>query len=172
MKSLDEIAADQIFLASSTDMGEEEFERVSAMTTADQVRHFYVSGECHVFAEALHLITGWPVFNVSAPEHGHFHRLVRSPDGRLLDAAGWTDESGLRRRYRLRRLTVSPVPDRDDPFDAFSREDGIFPELADAVAAIRQLPGEPFAEPWFSEMSARPVAGADIRVPGNSAKIR
>ncbi len=162
MRSLEEIAAHQVYLASSTDMGEEEFERVSAMSAAEQVGYFYVSGECHAFAAALHRMTGWPVLDVVSPALGRFHRVARAPDGRLLDAKGWTDAAGLRRRYGVRRLTLSEARDPEDALDAMSMEDGILDELADAVAAIRQLPWEPFCGAEFRAMSAAPVEGVDL----------
>lgn len=159
MRSLDDIADDLVYVLAD-DMDEGEFARVSAMAPAERVRYCYVSGDCDVFAEALHRVTGWPIVGVSSPSRGPIHRLVRSPEGRLLDAAGWIDEDGLKKRYGLRRLDLSEQ--KAALASLFSvDENGVDDQIANAVAAIRQFPWAPFCDDAFRQVSMRLVEGAD-----------
>lgn len=163
MRSLADIAADLVYLLAD-DMDEDEFARVSAMPEAEKARYCYISGDCDVFAAALHRITGWQVIGVVSPSHGCLHRLVVAPDGRLLDAAGWIDVAGLRKRYGLRRLTISNQGEASVLGVLFGPNAyGIDEQLANAVAAIRQFPWAPFCEDEFRALSGRHVDGADPR---------
>ena len=49
----------------------------------------YLYGDCYLLALAVSALTGWPVATVKNGAHW----MVRTPDGRLLDAAGLHDAS-------------------------------------------------------------------------------
>lgn len=109
------------------------------------------------------------MLNLSSPSHGAIHSLVEAPDGRWLDAAGWVTPREVAKRYGLRRLTATQVPPelatgaRLEESLWWSEDGHCFhdTELARVVSAIRALPQAPVSEPWFLEISGRPVAGAD-----------
>jgi hypothetical protein len=130
-----------------------------------RIRHAFLRGECDYFAVALHRMTGWPIRGVFSNDIGPLHRVVEAPDGRLLDASGWTSLEALRKRYKLKKravLTMSPPGDEEMAI-GFTVECAGETDwtLELAVAAIRMLPGEPFSSSMFMNMSSRPVAGAD-----------
>lgn len=145
------------------DLGEAELDRLEAMTAAEQVRHFYLHGECLPFARTLHALTGWPLVSVCHPDHGFLHALVCEPGeglpgsagGRLLDASGWTTLEAVGRHYGLRpHETARLLLGEGDPWDSGARP--FWPEDGDersqarlALSAIRFLPGAPFGEPGF-----------------------
>lgn len=139
-------------------VGDDLAERLDAMSDAEIVRHLYVHGACDDMAVALHRMTGWPVVAVSSRSKGPLHRLVRAPDGRLLDAGGWVDEQGLRRRYGVRQVSLSPGGGEETAIGTLvgDAEAGVDQPLADAVSAIRQFPWAPFDQPWFRALSLRP----------------
>jgi hypothetical protein len=154
---LQRVARDALFLLSG-DLDDDEIERVSAMSVAGQVRHFFSSGECDAFAAALHEMTGWPVVTLSNARGLPYHRLVAAPDGRLLDSHGWTDATQLARRYGLRKPKLS-APGGLELCVGLVDDD---PEaLSGAVSAIRRLPWPPFDEAWFREISQRTFPGVD-----------
>jgi hypothetical protein len=160
MRTLEDIGNDAVYLLAD-DMDDDEFERVSSMSADEKVKYFYLSSDCDRFADALHRITGWPIVGVSSPSLGPIHRLVQAPNGRMLDAGGWVDEKGLKARYGQKELDISAASASIGSTSFGLDEDGIDHELVDAVAAVRQLPWEPFVSTEFREMSMRPVPGAD-----------
>ena len=162
MRTIEEIAADALYLMAD-DMDEDEFERLSAMSPVEQVRHFYVSGECDHFAAALHRITGWLVRGVVSAKHGAVHRLVEAPDGRLLDASGWVGLEDLKQRYGMKSLRLAdPGGEEKIMSSGDNDEDGFDWMLRDAVTAIRLFQWAPFGSEEFRKLSAVPVEGADF----------
>jgi len=163
LPTLETLADDAAFLLSD-DFDGEEYERFIEKSPAEKVRHFFCSSDCDAFAVALHRMTGWPIRALSSPDHGPVHRFVEAPDGRFLDAGGWTSLDGMKKRYGIRKaLLTEPFGEEiasgyieDDFFDGYESA------LGKAVAAIRQLPWAPFDEPEFREITARPVAGVDF----------
>ena len=160
MRTIKDIADE---VAWRLEAGEEEFDRLEAMTDLMKVRQMYISGDCDAFAVALHRVTGWPIRGVSSREHGPMHRLIQAPDGRLLDAAGWVSEKELCRRYGVRRIAMSR-PGGEELAGALlgMNEDGIDSELVDAMIAMRAFDWAPFCEADFQVISAKPVPGADV----------
>ena len=126
------------------------------------------------FAYVLHLLTGWPMMAVpvltdgAASSEDCFVRneacFVRNPDGRLLDASGWVDETAMLARRDVLTDGFSPIVVRPRPgsqleeFDENGRE-MLLKEIADV---IRALPHAPFREPWFRAMTFRELPGVDV----------
>ena len=115
----------------------------------------FTSSDCDAFADVVAEMTGWTTVRATwtvREDFGH-HTLVRAPDGRLFDAAGFTDEAGLRKRYRARNLRLADAPPLsvshlDDPED--------LRRIADVV---RILPHAPFDGPGFRAVSLPPLKG-------------
>ena len=90
--------------------------------------------------------------------------FVRNPDGRLLDASGWVDETAMLARRDVLTDGFSPIVVRPRPgsqleeFDENGRE-MLLKKIADV---IRALPHAPFREPWFRAMTFRKLPGVDV----------
>ena len=130
---------------------------------ADVVRRYYLHGECGMFAYALSLLTGWSVVNVTSPDAGPLHSCVVAPDGRYLDASGWTTIMKIKKRYGVRSLITAKV----EPKAAFGVElyydDGYCEDLSNAVYAIRMLPNRPFsARAFLAKFTNNHLAGVDM----------
>jgi hypothetical protein len=159
MRTISDIARE---VADRLEAEDEELDRLESVSDLMKVRYMYLAGDCDAFAVALHRVTGWPIRRVSSEEHGSMHRVVQAPDGRLLDAAGWIDESELCRRYAVQQVTLSPPGGEELAFvSGLDDEEGIVAELVDAVVALRTFDWAPFGEPDFVAMAGRPIAGAD-----------
>ena len=111
------------------------------------VRQAYLSSDCDDFSWVLSRMTGWEVVQATweAPGHtmGH-HTMVKSPDGRLLDVIGWTDEQAAAKRYRkpesVRFSNVPQASPLNDLCDA---------DVNNIIAVIRALPDAPFQDEAF-----------------------
>ena len=155
-------------------MDEGDFERFEALAPPMQVRILYTRSDCDDFAVALHRVTGWPLVAIAFPDEemgvGH-HTMVRSPDGSMLDAGGWSTRSAVKRRYGGPAAKFS-APGGEEVamspsvgFEAAGDPDGLDDALCRAVSAMRQLPWAPFDEPGFRERSLRPLEGVDLPLP-------
>ena len=147
---------------------DEEAEELEAAPADEVVKVYYTSSNCDDFAVALHRITGWPIMALSAAERGPIHRFVAAPDGRSLDACGWTDKIAMSKRYGTRKPLWSE-PGGEEIAHSTSIGDvygGVDEHLADAVSAIRGLPVAPFSEPWFQAMSHRTMDAVDMPLAG------
>lgn len=163
-RTIEDVAAD--VLATLDDTADEEFERIEAMSLIERVRYMYLSGECDAFAVALARMTGWSIRGLIDPEAGPVHRVVEAPDGRLLDASGWTDLSALAKRYRLKKPTLGSAGGEERALGWLEAlTDDYDQGLSDAVCAIRSFPWAPFAESWFKSLADRPMEGVDIPFP-------
>jgi hypothetical protein len=121
-----------------------------------QVRHRFLHGDCDVFAAALHLVTGWSVVTLVGST-GPVHRLVEAPDGRLLDAGGWTDLDALRHRYRLRSIRIGVRGGLELCDLCFPVDDLADGSLSDALLAASSLPWAPFNTGEWNECLALAV---------------
>lgn len=134
------------------------------------VARAFTSSDCDAFAHVLSAMTGWErvTFTWQVPDWGcGHHTLVRSPEGRLLDARGWTDLDGLRKRYGAKSGTLGePRPYGDiGPVD----DEGFDEDLRRVAGVIRALPQAPYQEEAFKTASARPVPGVDEPYPDEEA---
>lgn len=72
---------------------------------SEVVKRAFMSSNCDDFAWLLSEITGWPTermtFTIPDWGFGH-HTMVRSPEGKLLDVRGWTDEEKTKRYFKLK----------------------------------------------------------------------
>lgn len=165
---LSQVAANALY-ALASDCDDDEFDRLREMSTARVVRYFYTASDCDDFALALHLVTGWPVVSLHSDEEGPLHRLVRSPEGRYLDAYGWTSLPQLARRYGVTDLLVAGADGTEYlpglGISLTDLEDGLDEALEQALVAIRELPWAPFNTQRFRQMSSRPQPGADFPYP-------
>lgn len=141
------------------------------------IKRALTSSDCDDFAWMLHQVTGWQVVQAAwtVPNEGFgHHTMVRSPDGRLLDGSGWTDEETLRGNYIPRRSKAKlgladirpPEPlwldmdlanaDCSEPeFDANGNSNDDT-SLVHMLNLIRNLPYAPFDTPEFKVMSLAP----------------
>jgi hypothetical protein len=147
------------------DASDEEMARFDAMPPAEKIRYVYMCGECDAIAVTLHRIKGWPIRGVIAPEHGMMHRVVEAPDGRLLDASGWTDIAELAHRYGT-AVALGPAGGEEQATGFIEQDyDGFDDSIAGAVYAIRNLPWPPFNEKEFAAAAAKPLEGVDFPYP-------
>ena len=163
LKQVAEHALDSL----SPNCDDDAFYEMEAMAPEKIVRRFYTTSDCDLFSTVINHLTGWPVVAVSAPASGPLHRLNQAPDGRLVDAYGWTDLAKLAHRYAaeqisLAHLTAGSIDDAI--YDDLDR-DGFDHELEYAVVAVRHLPWAPFNRVRFQKMTARQVAGVDFPAP-------
>jgi hypothetical protein len=118
------------------------------------------------FAYVLHLLTGWPMMAVRilTDDAGSSETsFVRNPDGRLLDASGWVDETAVLARRDVLTDGFSPIivkPRPGSPLVDFD-ETGCEMRLKQIADVIRALRHAPFREPWFRAMTFRKLAGVD-----------
>jgi hypothetical protein len=108
------------------------------------VRENYLFGECAAFAVALHRLTGWPLYEIKAPNR--YHVFLQDPKGRLVDASGYTTLAKIRRVHRLPSGTVPqavPASALVDDLDDDSLSDP-WHHVRMAEFYIRQLPMPPF----------------------------
>jgi hypothetical protein len=127
------------------------------------------SSDCDDFAEVLGQATGWDTVRMTwltrHGEAGH-HALVRAPDGRLLDAAGWTSRAALVRLYGAVHESVTLATGRPTGVSLGELDDDGFDEgLSRILGVIRSLPHAPYRDGWFRDLVARPVEGADVPAP-------
>lgn len=153
----------------TSDCTDAEVERLEAMRENALLRYYYTAAECDVFAFVLHQMTGWPVIGYASFHRGALHRLVRAPDGRLLDAHGWTDLARLDQRYGCYAGYLTPpggpelcVGLLEDDLDDTGFYEGFAAQYA--ASAIRQLPWGPFTTARLRQLTARPVPGVDVPV--------
>lgn len=63
---------------------------------SDRVQDTFTFGDCWLFAKALSDLTGWDMWWAGSKhgdqERSWCHLFVKSPDGRILDVAGFHDE--------------------------------------------------------------------------------
>lgn len=61
----------------------------------DLVKSIYLDGECYALAIALHRALGWPIIGLMDKHDIIRHAVVKTPDGRYLDARGFVSEATL-----------------------------------------------------------------------------
>lgn len=131
------------------------------------VRRAFMSSDCDDLAWLLSEALGWQAVRMSwtIPNWGFgHHTLVRSPDGRLADVRGWTEEEAVRDYFGLDGRTSTTIKnvDLDAPlaFEAHP-EDG---HLQMIVSAVSNLGVSPFDDPEVLSSIERFVAklGDDI----------
>ena len=124
----------------------------------------FTTSNCDDFAHVLALATGWPTVRMTWPIPGWgpgHHALLRAPDGRLLDARGWTDEAGLRRRYRAPEALFEDALPSPQSLGQWVDEDGTDEDVARIAGVLRALPHAPYSEGWFRTLVMAPIPGAD-----------
>lgn len=140
MPSAAAIANDTV-LDEASDQEQEAFE---ALDATGRIVHRYRHGDCDDMAMVLADLTGFPMVRLSSPRIGFLHSAVQAPDGRLLDAGGWTSPDAVARLFGQRRVVLGKPepPSAADP-DWMAPE-----EYVTAVAALWHLGmagREPFA---------------------------
>lgn len=144
-------------------LDEDGWEHFSALSDVEKVRHRYLHGDCDDLALALHYALGWDVHAVNC-EHGHMHRLVCSPEGRLLDASGWTSVKEMESRYGVSPLTVEACEGARACHSCIDEDD---PEaLQSVIAALLYLDCEPFVSELRPQIEALALSnGLDPEMP-------
>lgn len=138
------------------------------------IRRAFCSSDCNEFAAVLGEMTGWQTVIMSWQDAeqefwGH-HTLVRSPEGQLLDVTGWVTEKELKKRYGLGGARLKPEFKDAEPMSCMlgiEIENGIDENKQRIASVIRALPWGPFNEPWFQEITGRPLPGVDVPLPGD-----
>ncbi len=117
------------------------------------VQRAFTSSDCDDFAGVVHRMSGWQCVRAAWTVRGGFghHTLVRSPDGRLFDATGFTDEAALRKRYGAKALTLFDVQPGDEI--AYGNAD----DTARIANVVRVLPHAPFDDPAFMALASGPL---------------
>lgn len=110
----------------------------------------FMSSDCDELAWLLSEALGWQAVRMSwtIPEWGFgHHTMVRSPEGRLADVRGWTDEGAARDYFGLGAEVVTKLSDVvvDLPvtFDPHPEDE----QLGMMVAALKNLGAAPFDDP-------------------------
>jgi hypothetical protein len=143
--ALEELADDAAFAVSDL-LDDADWEWFEELGPVERIQWRYCHADCDDFAAVLSLITGWPVVCFESRTKGPVHRAVQAPDGRYLDAMGWSDIETLRVRYRMRGLrcarstnAFSPLLDDDE-------------DIARILCTISHLGVEPFNSPYFESL--------------------
>lgn len=144
--AMSELAEEAGFAVSDL-MNEERWERFEALTDVEKIQWRYCHADCDDFASALRAITAWPIVAISDRKRGPLHRLVRAPDGRLLDARGWTSLEALRLRYKLTALPLAQ--ENVASHSPLGTDEDFHP----VVSALLQLPLEPFNTEAFQALT-------------------
>jgi len=109
-------------------------------------------------------MTGWiPVratWHLPDQGFGH-HSLLRSPDGRLLDVTGWTNEDAMAHLYHIPASSIRITETRPDTWFEFD-DGGLCSEMARITPVIRSLPTKPFCSAEFKRLSLTPISGVDF----------
>lgn len=139
IKVLAEDAADSV-----ADMLDDEgWDAFEVLSSIKKVQYRYSHADCDDVALVLHRALGWSVVAVTS-QNGMLHRLVQSPEGRLLDVTGWTDITSLAKRYKSKTLKVS-APGGEEL--CHSNLDESNPEdFQNVVAALLQIETSPFCD--------------------------
>ncbi len=113
----------------------------------------WLHDDCWAFAIAVRGLTGWELGWVRDGAGGvPLHAYAVSPEGRMVDAAGYVDEAEVKRRYRLRRPVFEQVDERKVGTFGSVEDDAV----ADAVSDIEGMTAEPFP----AIVAARPAREA------------
>lgn len=138
---LAELAADAACAVSDL-FDEERYDWFLSLPPLRQIVWRYCHADCDDFAATLNAITGWPVLSLGS-RIGPVHRLITAPDGRWLDAGGWTDLAQLKKRYRLRSLDVLPGLEAYGPIDDAT---------SDVLPVLAVLEADPYRTPAFRDL--------------------
>jgi len=118
------------------------------------------SSDCDDFAAVLARMTGWDVVTMTwrIPGYGFgHHTMVREPEGRLIDVAGWTDEDKLRKAFGIK--TGKSVGWIEGHISAPMCDEG--DEAMELIeATIRNLPYTPFDETSFKSRLGASVSAS------------
>lgn len=139
MQSIEQLASSAAGAISDL-MSDEDWEIFDDLTYVEQVQYRYLHADCDDVAFALNKITGWEIRSVSS-EMGPLHRVVSSPDGRLVDITGWTNLAEIREKYGAKKLLISDAGAEYVYCSSILEEDEDFQEVANALLLI---PSEPF----------------------------
>lgn len=62
----------------------------------------FTTGDCHIFALAVHKLTGWPIatFDYEHDPTGSIHAFNIMPDGRLIDVEGIHDPNEFVKQWK------------------------------------------------------------------------
>lgn len=124
-------------LASISDMYDDhELEQLEAMSDTELIRVRFAHADCDDFALAIHAITGWPIASVTSRSCGPLHRLNIAPDGTMVDVDGFVSMEDLKKRYKLKDLSIITDTGCDSLIDSDA-------ELAMVMANLLHLPNEP-----------------------------
>lgn len=126
------------------------------------LRRAFTTSECGPFAVVLADLTQWRIVNMTA--NGRvIHSLVRAPGGRLADATGWTTEHALQKRYGAETAQFTSFPGMlaIGASSISAESDRNCLERTRIVSVIQLLPGSPFQDAWFKEITQPRTHGVD-----------
>lgn len=73
----------------------------------------WMHGHCHIYTVALHELTGYPCYLINdiGDDGGvAIHSVVKAPNGKFLDASGYTTLPAMKKLYGLQKPVAEPVP--------------------------------------------------------------
>lgn len=148
MRNIDVLARDAA--DSVADMLDDDgWDAFESLSPIKQVQYRYSHADCDDVALVLHRALGWPIVAVTS-QNGMLHRLVQSPEGRLLDVTGWTDVASLAKRYKTKKLTVSGAGGEELCHSTLTDE--FQGDFQDVVAALLQIDTSPFCDALRSQL--------------------
>lgn len=115
------------------------------LSDLEKIQWRYCHADCDDFAAVLNKVTGFPVVGLSNHKVGPLHRLVQADDGRLLDAHGWVDVPALSKRYRVRGIDKTVLPQRSKQSIELELDD----VLSDILETMLLLPVAPYTDTEF-----------------------
>lgn len=143
MRTIEEFA--ELAIDSLSDlMDDRYFDLLLEKTPMEQVMHQYLHGDCDLFKDAMHEITGWSTVHVIHPKTGPYHRAVMSPDGMIVDIRGYvTPEDAC--RYNNEKKPRMSLSIQDGNLVRSADED----QILELCELMKLLPWAPFNEDWF-----------------------
>ena len=75
---------------------------MSAWNPRDADVDRFTTGDCHIFARAVHALTGWPIatFDDEYDATGTIHAFNLTPDGRCLDIEGIFEPEAFIKKWK------------------------------------------------------------------------
>lgn len=111
-----------------------------------KMMHIFMHGACVDFANALSVLTGWPIYEIQwgdaisndpddCEELKGIHRVIQHPSGHYFDASGWTSLEDVLEIFDARELSYIWMGEVDYGAEVFN----VDPELIKR-AAISLMP--------------------------------
>lgn len=64
----------------------------------------FTEGDCHILAQAIHNLTGWPMYAFNWSNRPDLHCFVKIPSGNFLDIQGISTPKEMKERWQCSRI--------------------------------------------------------------------